>query len=180
MSVTVEQFARSLIKTLMPRPGQAAGYLLVQNFCAAVQQALVPPGEQGRPMEYPLLYKGPWDAEKMLIVNNADEQREAVAQGWNVTPAPRPQGYPQNWVEVDPSRGSDYRRVRISNPKDEQTFKTVVDLSNWTRDDAYALAGRPIGLDDLVAEHKEKLKRKVDEGMLRPPENADAQSTSEE
>ena len=44
MSVTVEQFAQSLIKILNPRPGQPRpDYLLVDNFVAAVQQALVPP-----------------------------------------------------------------------------------------------------------------------------------------
>jgi hypothetical protein len=44
MPVTVEQFAQSLIKILHPRPGQPrSDYLLVDNFVAAVEQALVPP-----------------------------------------------------------------------------------------------------------------------------------------
>jgi hypothetical protein len=44
MPVTVEQFAQSLIKILNPRPGQPRpDYLLVDNFVAAVEQALVPP-----------------------------------------------------------------------------------------------------------------------------------------
>jgi hypothetical protein len=44
MPVTVEQFAQSLIKILNPRPGQPRpDYLLVDNFVAAVQQALLPP-----------------------------------------------------------------------------------------------------------------------------------------
>jgi len=44
MSITVEQFAQSLIKILNLGPGQPRpDYLLVNNFVAAVQQALVPP-----------------------------------------------------------------------------------------------------------------------------------------
>ena len=44
MSVTVEQFAQSLIRILNPRPGQPRpDYILVNTFVAAVEQALVPP-----------------------------------------------------------------------------------------------------------------------------------------
>ena len=89
----------------------------------------------------------------------------AVAEGWRRTPSPEPPGS-QNWVEVDFSRGSDYRRVLIRNPKEEALFREVVDLADWTRDDKYALAGRGIPLSQLVEERKETLKTMIDQDEL--------------
>jgi len=100
--------------------------------------------------EYPkMLYRGPWDAEQTLVVNNCQEELDVLDAGWSRTPTPQPPGYPWNMVEVDPLRGSDYRRVLIRNPADEKLFREVVDLRKWTRDDNYALARRGVPLTDF-------------------------------
>jgi hypothetical protein len=97
------------------------------------------------------------------------------------TPSPEPPGFPQNWVEVDFSRGSDYRRVLIRNPKEEALFRKVVDLSNWTQDDKHALAGRGIPLSHLIEEHREMLKMMIDQDELEiMPDNVGPESTTTE
>jgi hypothetical protein len=107
-----------------------------------------------------MLYKGAWNAEQMLIVETCEAESDALAQGWNRTPTPRPPGYPPNWCEVDRTRGSDYRRIIIRSPEEERTFLGVVELdgggkpTKWVRDDEYKLGGRGIGLDGLVTERK--------------------------
>jgi len=115
-----------------------------------------------------MLYRrGPGqERDETSIVNDDAELHDAPEQGWNRSPSPEPPGYPQNWVEVDFSRGSDYRRVLIRNPKEEQLFREVVDLLNWTRDDKYALAGHGIGWNNLVEEHKQRLKEMIDRDEL--------------
>ncbi|HEX8893458.1 MAG TPA: hypothetical protein VF783_09045 [Terriglobales bacterium] len=48
-------------------------------------------------------------------------------------------------MEIDLSRGSQYRRVLIRNPREEQLFKENVNLSDWTEgSEPPALAGTPV------------------------------------
>jgi hypothetical protein len=96
------------------------------------------------------------------IVQDAVEQQAAEEEGWRTTPTPHLPGFPQMFVEVDTSRGTDYRRVRIRTDAELKLFREVTDADKWTRDDEYQLAGRPTGVESLVAERKEQLKAMVD------------------
>jgi len=72
------------------------------------------------------------------------------------------------------------------NPNPQRTFREVTDPKKWVRDYEYQLAERGIGLDELVAERKEKLKRMVDADLLKveipavPNADADAESINGE
>src|SRR5215469_9705729 len=168
MSISVEEFAANMIRILSERQPQPMTYLLAGNLISALQMSLVSTNVSA---EFPkMLYRPMRDApDATRVVEDATEQQAAEDAGFRTTPSPLPAGYPKEFVEVDPSRGSDYRRVRIRNAQEEQTFLAVVELKDdgtplkWARDDAYQLAGRPIGLDELVTEHKEMLKSKIDQ-----------------
>lgn len=170
MTLSVEEFGKRLIKNISDHPDSRGGYILGSNLISAIQLALDPGGEQGR--EFPrMLYKpGPaGDQEQTSIVNDDEELHAALEQGWRREPAPVAPGYPQNWVEVDPSRGTDYRRVLIRNQAEEKLFKANTNPADWTKDSAHALAGRPTSLDDLVEEHRQQLHRELDQKLRNPP-----------
>ena len=44
--------------------------------------------------------------DETRIVQDAEEQRLSEAEGFRTTPTFHPPGYPQNWVEIDASRGT--------------------------------------------------------------------------
>lgn len=53
-------------------------------------------------------------------------------------------------VEINPARGTSYRRILIGIPEAEKLFLPVVELSDWSEDPAYALGG--LDLETLVRE----------------------------
>ena len=72
--------------------------------------------------------------DETRIVQAAQEQQAAEAEGWHPTPTPKPPSNLQIWVEIDHRRGTQYRRVMIHNPLAEKLFKENTDPKNWTED----------------------------------------------
>ncbi|HEX8799493.1 MAG TPA: hypothetical protein VF772_12820 [Terriglobales bacterium] len=174
---SVAEFGKQVVKNLSERLG-GAGYVLTGNLAAAIQMAPVPPSGGG--LEYPLMmYKGPHDAELTRVVENREEELAAVAEGWSRTPAKRPPSkYPLPMVEIDPAHGTDYRRVLLHSAAEIATFRRVTNPEDWVTDSVYALSGRPVGLDELVAEHAAALHKQIDQGLQQPPEAESASFAS--
>lgn len=167
MAITVEQFGKALIKHISSSASAHGGYgyVLTSNLMSWVQMSLVP---EGAVQDFPrMIYRRAADgSQEDYTVQSNEELLARLEQGWRREPLPAPVGYPQNWVEIDRSRGSDYRRVLLRTARDEEIFRRVVDLTNWVRDDKYELAGRGVFLADLETEYKERLKRLVDADAL--------------
>jgi hypothetical protein len=76
--------------------------------------------------------------------------------------------------------------VQINNSEQERQLFAVIDSDEWMGDSVNSLWGaRGVALADLVQEHKEQLKRLIDNDALEivePPAEpaADAESGSEE
>ena len=68
-------------------------------------------------------------------------------------------------MEIAVGRETQYRRVLIRNTQDDKLFKVNVDLANWTEDALYALAGRHMGLAELVSDHYAKLHGALDQEL---------------
>jgi hypothetical protein len=83
-------------------------------------------------------------------------------------------------VEIDHTRGSDYRRVMVRNAAEEKWFGEIIDPSKWVRDDQYQLAGRPCGLDEIVNERRGTLHRLLDEEFQQNPTMAEAENVNAE
>ena len=166
---SVAEFGKQVVKNLSERPGDA-GYVLTGNLAAAIQMAPVPPSGGG--LEYPLMmYRGPHDAELTRVVENREEELAAVAEGWSRTPSKRPPSkYPLPMIEIDPAHGTDYRRVLLHSAVEIATFRRVTNPEDWVTDSVYALSGRPVGLDELVAEHTAAVHKQLDQGLQHPPE----------
>ena len=61
-----------------------------------------------------------------------------------------------------------YRRIMIRNPNEGEIFRDNINLSDWIKEQSPALAGTPVALNDLVAEHHTKLHRELDEELRNP------------
>lgn len=87
-------------------------------------------------------------------------------------------GFPINKIEVN-RRRSDYRRCLIRTPAELKLFQENTNPNDWTEDSAYALAGIPVALSDLVAKHHSKLHRALDEELHNPTLAADENAASD-
>jgi hypothetical protein len=101
-------------------------------------------GSEPEPLDYPrMLYKANYISEETTVVSDSEQEAALIAQGWSRTPAARPPGFPKWFVEIDRSRGSNYRRVLLHNDAEEKTFHEVTEEANWIRDDGYRFGGYP-------------------------------------
>lgn len=163
MTLSVEEFGKQLIKQISANPGGHA-YVLTTNLISAIQLVLNPAGEPSQ--EFPRMLFRPSPAGE--LVNDDQELHNALEQGWRRERVPRPVGYPINMVEVNPARGTDYRRVLVRNPQEEKLFLANTNPADWVKDNVYALAGRSVLLDDLVEEHRLELHQALDAELRNP------------
>jgi hypothetical protein len=168
MMMDVETFTARFTQALLRNSPTNTNYVLTSTLVSALKEAMRTPESPG--YQFPLMMFLDGDPLEYRIVANAEEEAQAAAQGYRRTANPPNPAYPQMFVEVDLSRGTDYRRVHIRNAQEEETFKAVVDLTKWVRDDEYKLAGRGVSLESLVEERKTKLKQSIDkDGWLCCP-----------
>lgn len=59
--------------------------------------------------------------------------------------------------EIDPSRGTTYRKVLLHNADEEKLFHEVTEPANSAGDPVYMGRGRPIGLAKWAAQRLELL-----------------------
>jgi hypothetical protein len=119
----IQEFAERLNQELdAQRIASRHGYLHPQALQESIRRAANPPGSPRA--EFPRMLFLHGDPLEYKIVANEAEEVQATAQGYLRSANPPDPNYPQMLVEVDPSRGTDYRRVRIKNAQEEQNLQS--------------------------------------------------------
>jgi len=136
--------------------------------------------------EYPLMMFLHGDRERYKIVGDAAGEAQAASEGYIRTANPPDPNFPKYRIEDPQKKRWDYRGVTLRSKAEEAQWQAAVNVEDWIEDSTRQWGARPIGLQTLVVEHKEKLKRMVDENALEfvkpsPPADADedAKSASE-
>jgi hypothetical protein len=89
---------------------------------------------------------------RQKIVDSAEEEAAAVAEGWSRQPPIADPNYPKTFVEVQHlcGRGSGYRKILVHNGDEERQWRELVDTSQWAGDAQHELGGRPTSVGDFA------------------------------